>query len=182
MLIALTERRGAEGRSGMEEVVRLTAVLAATTTLLLLALATPLAWTLARRRAWWTAPVASLTSLPLVLPPTVLGFYLLVALGPAQPADGAPAPLLGVRTLAFTFTGLVIGSLFYSLPFAVQPLRSGLRGRWADEPLEAARDPRRGLACSPIFRRVAAAAGAPRATCRPRPWCSRIPWASSAWC
>ncbi len=108
----------------MLEVVRLTVALASVTTVLLLVLATPLAWWLARSPVWWKEVVAALTSLPLVLPPTVLGFYLLVALGPASPLM-APLHLLGVRTLAFTFPGLVIGSLFYSLPFAVQPLRTG---------------------------------------------------------
>ena len=120
----------------MADVVRVTLTLAAVTTVLLLLLATPLAWWLARGGGWWKEPVAALTSLPLVLPPTVLGFYLLVALGPDSPLM-IPLHALGVRTLAFTFTGLVIGSLAYSLPFAVQPLRTAFEavGR---EPLEAA--------------------------------------------
>ena len=120
----------------MIEVVRLTFALAAVTTALLLVLAAPLAWWLARGGPWWKEAVAALTSLPLVLPPTVLGFYLLIALGPASPLM-IPLHILGVRTLAFTFTGLVIGSLFYSLPFAVQPLRTAFEaiGR---EPMEAA--------------------------------------------
>ena len=128
----------------MLEVVRLTVALASVTTVLLLALATPLAWWLARSPSWWKEIVAALTSLPLVLPPTVLGFYLLVALGPASPLM-APLHLIGVRTLAFTFPGLVIGSLFYSLPFAVQPLRTGFEavGRG---PMEAAAT----LAASPL--------------------------------
>ena len=135
----------------MIEVVRTTAALAAITTVLLLTLATPVAWWLARSDAPAKETVSALTSLPLVLPPTVLGFYLLVALGPASPLM-APLHLLGVRTLAFTFTGLVIGSLFYSLPFAVQPLRSGFEGV-GREPMEAART----LGASPltVFRRVA---------------------------
>ena len=111
----------------MWEVVRVTVSLAAITTVLLLVLATPLAWWLARGGAWWKEGVAALTSLPLVLPPTVLGFYLLVALGPDSPLM-APLHAFGVRTLAFTFTGLVIGSVFYSLPFAVQPLRTAFEG------------------------------------------------------
>ena len=121
----------------MAEVVRTTAALAAITTVLLLALATPLAWWLAHTRAWGAEVVAALTSLPLVLPPTVLGFYLLIALGPASPLM-APLHPFGVRTLAFTFEGLVIGSIFYSLPFAIQPLRTAFEalGR---EPMEAAR-------------------------------------------
>ena len=120
----------------MFEVIRVTAALAAITTVLLLGLAAPLAWWLARSRSWWKEVIAAVASLPLVLPPTVLGFYLLVALGPASPLM-APLHVFGVRTLAFTFTGLVIGSLFYSLPFAVQPLRTAFEaiGR---EPLEAA--------------------------------------------
>ena len=117
-------------------VVRLTLTLAAVTTGLLLALATPLAWWLARSRSLWREAVAAITSLPLVLPPTVLGFYLLVALGPASPLM-APLHLIGVRTLAFSFTGLVIGSMFYSLPFAVQPLRTAFEAV-GSEPLEAA--------------------------------------------
>jgi molybdate transport system permease protein len=107
----------------MLEVVRLTFTLAAVTTLLLLVIATPIAWWLARSNAWQREIVAAITSLPLVLPPTVLGFYLLIGLGPASPLM-IPLHWLGVRTLAFTFTGLVIGSLCYSLPFAVQPLRT----------------------------------------------------------
>lgn len=111
----------------MGEVVRVTVALAALTTVLLLLLATPLAWWLARGRSWTREVVAALTSLPLVLPPTVLGFYLLVAMGPDSPLI-APLRPFGVRTLAFSFTGLVIGSLFYSLPFAVQPLRTAFEG------------------------------------------------------
>ena len=120
----------------MLEVVRLTVTLAATTTALLLVLATPLAWWLARPGGWWKEGVAALTSLPLVLPPTVLGFYLLVALGPDSPLM-APLHIFGVRTLAFTFTGLVIGSVFYSLPFAVQPLRTAFEAV-GHEAMEAA--------------------------------------------
>ena len=126
------------------EVVRVTLALATLTTALLLGLATPLAWWLARGlhgnagrgRGWLREAVGALTSLPLVLPPTVLGFYLLVALGPDSPLM-VPLHAFGVRTLAFSFTGLVIGSVVYSLPFAVQPLRTAFEavGR---EPLEAA--------------------------------------------
>lgn len=103
-------------------VIWTTALLAGTTTVLLLLLATPLALWLARGQTWWKAVIAALAALPLVLPPTVLGFYLLIALGPDSPLM-APLHLIGVRTLAFTFPGLVIGSLIYSLPFAVQPIR-----------------------------------------------------------
>ena len=112
----------------MEEVVRTTVALAGLTTLILLALATPLAWWLANgpkkgAGAWWKDAVAAVVSLPIVLPPTVLGFYVLIALGPQSPLMSLLHPF-GVRTLAFTFAGLVIGSAVYSLPFAVQPLRS----------------------------------------------------------
>jgi len=102
--------------------IALTLRLAAFSTLILLALATPLAWWLARTRSVWRAPVVTLTSLPLVLPPTVLGFYLLVMLGPSGPG-GQITQLLGLGLLPFTFGGLLVGSVIYSLPFAVQPLQ-----------------------------------------------------------
>ncbi|KRA75571.1 molybdenum ABC transporter permease [Caulobacter sp. Root656] len=120
----------------MLEVAWLTARLASVTTLLLLVLSTPLAWWLARGRSRWKAPVGALVALPIVLPPTALGFYLLIALGPQSPLVALLHPF-GVRTLAFTFQGLVIGSLVYSLPFAVQPLRNAFIAI-GDEPLEAA--------------------------------------------
>jgi molybdate transport system permease protein len=120
----------------MGDVVRLTAELAGLTTVLLLILATPLAWWLARSRQWWREPVAAVAALPIVLPPTVLGFYLLIALGPDSPLM-APLHPFGIRTLAFTFTGLVIGSVIYSLPFAVQPLRTAFEAI-GERPLEAA--------------------------------------------
>ena len=101
--------------------IGLTLRLAGISTLVLLLLASPLAWWLARSRSAWRAPVAALTSLPLVLPPTVLGFYLLVTLGPDGPF-GRLTLLLGLGTLPFSFAGLVVGSVVYSLPFAVQPL------------------------------------------------------------
>lgn len=104
-------------------VLATTVELALVTTLLLLLIATPLAWWLARSRRWWKEAIGALTALPLVLPPTVIGFYVLIVLAPSSPLM-APLHWFGVRTLAFTFTGLVIGSLFYSLPFAVQPLRT----------------------------------------------------------
>jgi len=118
------------------EVLWVTASLAAVTTVLLLALATPLAWWLARSRSWLKEVVGSLTALPIVLPPTVLGFYLLIALGPRSPLMTLLHPF-GVRTLAFTFTGLVIGSMLYSLPFAVQPLRNAFEAV-GDRPMEVA--------------------------------------------
>jgi molybdate transport system permease protein len=107
----------------MGQVVLTTVELASLTTLILLVVAAPLAWWLAQGRAWWKEAVAALVSLPVILPPTVLGFYVLIALGPASPLMTLLHPF-GVRTLAFTFTGLVIGSVFYSLPFAVQPIRN----------------------------------------------------------
>jgi molybdate transport system permease protein len=116
--------------------VKLTLELAAITTLALLMVATPLAWWLARSRARWKEGIAAVVSLPLVLPPTVLGFYLLVALGPDGPG-GAIASLWSGRTLAFTFSGLVIGSTVYSLPFVVQPIRNAFAAI-GDRPLEVA--------------------------------------------
>lgn len=113
-----------------------TAELALVTTILLILIATPLAWWLARSGAWWKEIVGALTALPLVLPPTVIGFYVLIALGPESPLMAVLQPF-GIRTLAFTFTGLVIGSLFYSLPFAIQPLRTAFEAI-GDRPLEIA--------------------------------------------
>ncbi len=115
---------------------RLTIELASLTTLILLLVGTPLAWWLARSKAWWKEPVATVVALPLVLPPTVLGFYLLVALGPSGPG-GWLAGLWGGRTLAFTFEGLVIGSVLYSMPFVVQPIRNAFAAI-GDRPLEVA--------------------------------------------
>ncbi|MBC7667754.1 molybdate ABC transporter permease subunit [Caulobacter sp. DWR2-3-1b2] len=135
----------------MVEVAWLTIKLAGITTILLLILATPLAWWLARGRSRWKAPVGALVALPIVLPPTVLGFYLLIALGPHSPLMMLLHPF-GIRTLAFTFEGLVIGSLIYSLPFAVQPLRNAFIAV-GDEPLEAAAT--LGASSWSTFRRVA---------------------------
>src|ERR1700712_41935 len=126
----------ADANAGLGLVVATTIELALVTTLLLLLLATPLAWWLARSRRWWEGIVGAIAALPLVLPPTVIGFYLLIALGPESPLMTLLHPL-GVRTLAFSFTGLVIGSLFYSLPFAVQPLRTAFEAV-GDRPLEIA--------------------------------------------
>jgi molybdate transport system permease protein len=118
------------------EPVRLTLELAAVATLALIVVATPLAWWLARSHARWKEIVATVVSLPMVLPPTVLGFYLLIALGPDGPG-GAVASLWGARTLAFTFWGLVIGSIVASMPFVVQPIRIAFASV-GDRPLEVA--------------------------------------------
>jgi len=120
----------------MGQVVWTTLALAGLTTVILLLLAGPLGWWLARSRSWWKEAVAALTALPIVLPPTVLGFYVLIALGPKSPLMSLLHPF-GVRTLAFTFTGLVIGSVLYSLPFAVQPIRNAFEAV-GSRPLEAA--------------------------------------------
>ena len=116
--------------------VILTVELASVTTATLLLIGTPLAWWLARSKTWWTEIVAAVVALPLVLPPTVLGFYLLVMLGPDGPG-GWIATLWGGRTLAFTFEGLVIGSVVYSMPFVVQPIRNAFIAM-GDRPLEVA--------------------------------------------
>jgi molybdate transport system permease protein len=116
--------------------VRLTLELAFATTLVLLAVGTPIAWWLARSQARWKEAVATLVALPLVLPPTVLGFYLLIFLGANGPG-GWVAGAFGARSLAFTFPGLVIGSTLYSLPFMVQPIRNAFEAM-GDRPLEVA--------------------------------------------
>src|ERR1700688_4425375 len=107
--------------------IRLSLALAATVTVLLLLLGTPIAWWLARSRSWLRIPIGALVTLPLVLPPTVLGFYLLVALGPEGPL-GRATQALGLGLLPFRFAGLVVGSVLYSLPFVVQPIRSAFAG------------------------------------------------------
>ncbi|MBU1361534.1 MAG: molybdate ABC transporter permease subunit [Gammaproteobacteria bacterium] len=103
--------------------VVLTLELAATTTAILLVLGTPLAWWLARTRSAWKGPVGAIVALPLVLPPTVLGFYFLVAMAPEGPI-GRLTQWLGVGALPFTFGGLVLGSVVYSMPFVVQPIQN----------------------------------------------------------
>lgn len=141
----------------MAQVVWTTIALASVTTLILLVIAAPLGWWLARGGGWWREAVAALTALPVVLPPTVLGFYVLIALGPASPLMALLQPF-GVRTLAFTFSGLVIGSVLYSLPFAVQPIRNAFAAM-GERPLEVAST----LRASPLdaFFNVAAPIAAP---------------------
>jgi molybdate transport system permease protein len=116
--------------------IRLTLALASITTFLLLVVGTPIAWWLARSKAAWKEAVAAVLALPLVLPPTVLGFYLLLALGPNGPG-GWIGGFFGLRTLAFTFEALVIGSVLYSMPFVVQPIRNAFEA-FGDRPLEVA--------------------------------------------
>ena len=116
--------------------IRLTLELAALVTALLLIVGTPIAWWLARSKSVWKEVIAAVVALPLVLPPTVLGFYLLILLGPDGPG-GWIANLWGARTLAFTFEGLVIGSVFYSMPFVVQPIRNAFEA-FGERPLEVA--------------------------------------------
>ena len=118
------------------QAIALTLKLAGVTTVLLLVLCTPLAWWLAHTPSRWRGPIGAVVALPLVLPPTVIGFYLLVFLGPHGPI-GSLMDSLGWPRLPFTFSGLVIGSLVYSLPFAVQPLQRAFEtlGR---RPLEVA--------------------------------------------
>jgi molybdate transport system permease protein len=116
--------------------VWLTLKLAAFTTLVLLLIGTPLAWWLARTRSPLKPAVSALVALPLVLPPTVLGFYLLLLLGPAGPV-GRVTESLGLGTLPFTFPGLVVASVLYSLPFLVQPVQNAFEAI-GERPLEAA--------------------------------------------
>jgi len=114
----------------------LTLRLAGLTTLLLLILGTPIAWWLARTRSWWKGPVGAVVALPLVLPPTVLGFYLLLAMGPHGPV-GQFTQSLGLGVLPFTFWGLVVASVFYSMPFVVQPIQNAIEAL-GERPLEVA--------------------------------------------
>ncbi|NQD80754.1 molybdate ABC transporter permease subunit [Pseudomonas seleniipraecipitans] len=116
--------------------ILLTLELATLTTLLLLLVGTPIAWWLSRTDSWLKRPIGAIVALPLVLPPTVIGFYLLISMGP-NGFFGQLTQSLGLGTLTFTFAGLLIGSVFYSLPFVVQPLQNAFEaiGR---APLEAA--------------------------------------------
>lgn len=116
--------------------IRLTLELASIVTILLLLIGTPVAWWLARTRSAWKRPVSAIVTLPMVLPPTVLGFYLLVFMGPQGPL-GQLTQALGWGLLPFTFTGLVVASIIYSLPFAVQPIQQAFEAM-GERPLEVA--------------------------------------------
>lgn len=116
--------------------IALTLKLASVTTVLLLVLCTPLAWWLAHTSSRWKGPISAVVALPLVLPPTVIGFYLLVTMGPNGPV-GQFTQWLGLGRLPFTFAGLVVGSLIYSLPFGVQPLQRAFESL-GQRPLEVA--------------------------------------------
>lgn len=128
------------------EAILLTLRLASVTTLILFIVGTPIAWWLSRTRSRWKGAVGALVAMPLVLPPTVLGFYLLVAMGPNGPV-GWLTQTLGLGLLPFSFWGLVIGSVFYSLPFMVQPVQNAFEAI-GERPLEVAAT----LRASPIDR------------------------------
>ncbi len=114
----------------------ITLQLAGLTTFILLLVGTPIAWWLARTEHWLKQPLAAVVALPLVLPPTVLGFYLLILLGPSGPV-GELTQALGLGTLPFTFAGLVVASVIYSLPFAIQPLQNAFEAI-GERPMEVA--------------------------------------------
>lgn len=116
--------------------IRLTLELAAVTTAILLVIGTPVAWWLARTRSAWKGVIGAVVALPLVLPPTVIGFYLLLLMGPHGPV-GQLTQALGIGLLPFSFAGLVVGSVFYSLPFVVQPLQQAFEAI-GERPLEVA--------------------------------------------
>jgi molybdate transport system permease protein len=114
----------------------LTLRLAAVTTALLLLIGTPIAWWLARTRSRWKGPVGAVVALPIVLPPTVIGFYLLLLMGPNGPV-GQLTQWAGIGLLPFTFWGLVVASVFYSMPFVVQPIQNAFEAL-GERPLEVA--------------------------------------------
>ena len=118
------------------QAIWLTAKLAGIVTAILLVVGTPIAWWLARSRSRWKGPIGAAVALPLVLPPSVLGFYLLLAMGPYGPV-GQFTQWLGVAPLPFTFWGLVVASVFYSLPFMVQPVQNAFEAM-GERPLEVA--------------------------------------------
>jgi len=118
------------------QAIWLTVRLASIVTLILLVVGTPIAWWLARTKVWWKGTIGAVVALPLVLPPSVLGFYLLLTLGPHGPI-GQLAQALGIGPLPFTFWGLVVASVFYPLPFMVQPLQTAFEAV-GERPLEVA--------------------------------------------
>jgi molybdate transport system permease protein len=118
------------------QAIGLTLRVAALTTLILLVLGTPLAWWLARTRSWVKRPLSAIVALPIVLPPSVLGFYLLVLMGPQGPV-GQWTQSVGLGLLPFSFPGLVVASVFYSLPFMVQPIQNAMEAL-GERPLEVA--------------------------------------------
>lgn len=118
------------------DAITLTLKLASVVTVLLLLIGTPLAWWLSQTRSVWKGPVSALVAMPIVLPPTVIGFYLLIMLGPKGPL-GQLTHALGLGYLPFTFSGLVVASLFYSLPFVVQPIQNAIESI-GKRPLEMA--------------------------------------------
>lgn len=118
------------------QAIWLTLRLASLTTVLLLFIGTPIAWWLARTRSRWKGPVGAVVALPLVLPPTVIGFYLLLTMGPHGPV-GQLTQWLGIGLLPFTFWGLVVASVFYSMPFVVQPIQNAIEAL-GERPLEVA--------------------------------------------
>lgn len=118
------------------QAIFLTFKLASIVTILLLIIGTPIAWWLAKTSSIFKAPISAIVALPLVLPPTVLGFYLLVVMGPTG-VLGEVTQALNLGTLAFTFWGLVFASVLYSLPFAVQPIQNAIEAV-GDRPIEAA--------------------------------------------
>ena len=118
------------------QAIWLTVRLAGIVTLILLLIGTPIAWWLARSKSWWKGPIGAVVAMPLVLPPSVLGFYLLLAMGPNGPV-GQFTQSLGLGLLPFTFWGLVLASVFYSMPFMVQPLQTAFEAM-GERPLEMA--------------------------------------------
>ena len=118
------------------DAIWLTVKLASLTTVLLLIIGTPIAWWLARTRSGWKGPIGAVVALPIVLPPAVLGFYLLVLMGPEGPV-GTLTQSLGLGLLPFTFAGLVVASIIYSMPFVVQPLQNAFEAI-GERPIEVA--------------------------------------------
>ena len=118
------------------QAIWLTAKLASIVTLILLVIGTPIAWRLSRTKAWWKGPVSAIVAMPLVLPPSVIGFYLLISMGP-NGIIGQLTENLGLGRLPFTFWGLVIASTVHSMPFMIQPLQTAFDAV-GERPLEVA--------------------------------------------